>query len=158
MGSGNSSPVKQAKNVDMFEVRFDHLAVGGTAFVFLFSILGLYWLYHKRQRNKNRSRQRRRQGCERSRERSRSPVRRHACCHSQQPWYPMMPFLPPMMNSQSSNPWIPMDVLRQPIYDTPRFTEIQETRAPAQVGQPPARPLPLLRCPSPHPRTTEEST
>ena len=64
MGSGNSSPVKQAEKVEMeahqdvFEVRLDHLTVGGTAFVFLFIILGLYWLYRKRQRNRNRSCQR----------------------------------------------------------------------------------------------------
>ena len=53
MGSGNSSPVERAESTetevhqDVFEVRFDHLAVEGTAFIFLVVVLGLYWLYQK---------------------------------------------------------------------------------------------------------------
>ena len=56
MWSGNSSPVKCAESFeteahqDVFEVCFNHLAVGGTAFVVLIIILGFYWLYQKRKR------------------------------------------------------------------------------------------------------------
>ena len=60
MGSGNSSPVKGAESVkteahqDVLEIRFDHLAVGGSAVLFLIVALGLYWMCRKRKRNRGR--------------------------------------------------------------------------------------------------------
>ena len=169
MRSGNSSPVGRTKTVeteahqDVFEVRFDHLTVGGTAFIILIVLLGLYWLY--RQRRRNRYRQRRCRECEWSRSRSQSRDRDHrdnhhrACCHSQLLWYPMPPFLPSLMNSQAANPWISMDILRPTSYNTSQFTELQETRAPATTwGPPPVRPPPPREPPSPHSRSTTEET
>ena len=166
MGSGNSSPVGCAKTVEteahqnVFELRFDHLAVGGTAFIVLLIVLGLYWLYHQRWRNKSRQRRHRKRNQSRSPDRDQRDNHHLACCHSQHPWYPMPLFLPLMMPSQAANPWISMEVLSPSIYDTSRFTELQEARAPATAGQPPTRPpLPReLRCPSPHSRSTAEET
>ena len=51
MGSGNSSPVEHAEVVeteahqDMIEVRFDHLAFGGTAAVILILILVIFMMH-----------------------------------------------------------------------------------------------------------------
>ena len=57
MGSSNSSPVKQAKSVkteahqDVFEIRFNHLALGGSAVVFIIVALVIYWLFQKSKKN-----------------------------------------------------------------------------------------------------------
>ena len=168
MGSGNSSPVKRAESVeteahqDVFEIRFDQLAVGGSAVLFLIVALGLYWMFWKRKKNRGRQRWHRRWGrCRGSSNSSRSRSNDHLqkpCC--QNPWLHMMPtFLP--MNSQSpflpQNSWIPMDVRQS---SSPRFTEIQETGATSVMitsTQAPARPPPPLRCPSLLPRKEESS-
>ena len=161
MGSGNSSPVKQAKSVeteahqDVLEVRFDHLALGGSAVFFILVALGLYWMFRKRKKNRGRQRRRRGQGRRGSSISSRSRSTDHRqmpCC--QNPWLHMMPFLPtniqPPFPHQTS--WFPMDV-RHP--SPPRFSEVQET--PAVRPTAPARPPPPLRCPSPPPRKEESS-
>ena len=63
MGSGNSTPVQHAKTVeteahqDVFELRFDHLAFGGTTLLVLAALIGL-WLcrrHAKRRQRKSRS-------------------------------------------------------------------------------------------------------
>ena len=168
MGSGNSSPVKRVEVVetkahqDVFELRFDHLAFGGTAAVIVLLSILLYWMYRKCKRNQRRSRRRRRRD-DRSRSHSRSPVR-HQCCHGQislpMPWYPPIPTNQfPMM--PMSPPWN-----SAPIYDTLRFSEISDSvattapspSAPAKPPSAPARqPPPQDRqLPSPLPRAAQE--
>ena len=48
--------VETEAHQDVVELRFDHLAVGGTAFLFLLVVMLLYWMYKKRQRNKAKTR------------------------------------------------------------------------------------------------------
>ena len=146
MGSGNSSPVGRAKTVEMeahqdvFELRFDHLAFGGSAVIAIIIGFGLYCLYHQRRKRKHR--QRRHQDHRRSRSQSQSwdfhqrdaPC---ACCYGQHR-YPMMPYppfpMPILPPGHQASSWIPMEMLRQPTpsYDSSslgRFTEIKETGA-----------------------------
>ena len=157
MGSGNSSPVKQAKTVeteahqDMFEIRFDHLAWGGTAFFIIILALAFYWSCKSMRKRKPRNQQS-------------HLVQSHQCCQGQPPICPqMMPpyqqwpipinqFLPAMTNQ-----WIPMEMIRPQniptAFDNTRFTEIQESRTPTPAGNaPPARPPQprLSELPSPH--------
>ena len=67
MGSGNSAPVERAQTVeteahqDVFELRFDHLAFGGTSILFLAALIGLCWFC--RRRNKRRQRKRQNKTC-----------------------------------------------------------------------------------------------
>ena len=151
MGSGNSSPVGRAKTVetvahqDVFKLRFDHLAFGGTAVVAIIIGIGLYCLYQRKKKRRHRGRRRRQS--------------RDYCQHG----FPMMQYLPfpkmppfppyPMM-PQAANPW--MEVARQPIYNSHRFSEIQETptTSAAPARPPPPRARELL---SPRSKSAEES-
>ena len=126
MGSGNSSPVKRAEVVeteahqDMFEVRFDHLAFGGTAAIIIVACVILYWLYRKRKKNRKRARApRRRHRRSHSRTPSCSPDSRRPCCHSQigMPWYPFNAF--PMVQMAQMPPTAWNNV---PTYDNSRFS------------------------------------
>ena len=168
MGSGNSSPVKQAKSVeteahqDVFEIRFDHLALGGTAAVFIIVALVIYWLFRKRQKNRERQRLCRGQGQRRgscNSSGSRSNDRHQRPCY-QNPWLHMMPTFLPMTSQPPflhQNSWFPMDVSQS---SPPRFMEIRDTGATPVVLTPPqapARPPPPLQCPSPPPRKEESS-
>ena len=154
MGSGNSSPVKQARNVeteahqDVFELRFDHMAMGGTVFIILMALILAYWCRH-RKKMKRLKRQTQRQ----TQQTDDTP-----CSGCQQRWYPVMP---PMMPS-IMHPMMPMEVF-PPRYtrndDSARFMEIDEaaTRripsAPARMPTRPPQPIPpraSLPSPSQH--------
>ena len=157
MGSGNSSPIKRAEVVeteahqDAVEIRFDHLAFGGTACIAIIIALLLYWMYRRKKNNQAKSRRRRR----RTRSRSRINSPRRGCCRCGQQWYPMQPF-PSFPMMPMNNPWpAPTNPPPMQIYDTPRFSEIRET-TPALSA--PARPPPPQnrQLPSPLPRTQQE--
>ena len=146
MGSGNSSPVKQARNVeteahqDVFELRFDHIAMGGTLFVVL-ALLLVYWCLHRRKmkRLKRQTRQTRQTGD--------AP-----CSSCQQRWYPVMPpMMPSIMHPMMSMEMLPPRYTRND--DSARFMEINEpaTRSisSATSVRMPARPPPPACLPSP---------
>ena len=143
MGSGNSSPVKQARNVeteahqDVFELRFDHIAMGGTVFVVLMALLLVYWCQHR----KKMKRLKRQVG----QNDTSTPC---SNCQLSQRWYPIMPpmmptIMPPMMNAMEMFP------PRHTRHDNARFTEIDETTARRPPSAPPARPQPPRGLPSP---------
>ena len=147
MGSGNSSPVKRVETVEteahqyIIEMRFDHMAVGGTAILLILLILALYWLCRRR-----RSEVRRRRGT--------------ACCHMQQmmPMWSMMPQMlpaqyPPMMPLPN---WTPMDYLRNTTPNADRFTELCDTRNALRLL--PAKPPPPRGLPSPRSREDNPAT
>ena len=150
---GNSSPVGRAESAeteahqDVFELRFDHLALGGTAVIVIIIGCGLYCLY--RQRRKRKYRHCKHQDRRQSRSQSREFQQHPACCHGQH-GFPMMPYppfsMPILPPGHQASSWIPMDMFRQPtpIYDSPRFSEIQETAA--VRSDPPTRPPPLKNC------------
>ena len=149
MGSGNSAPVERAHSVeteahqDVFELRFDHLAFGGTTVLLLAAMVGLCWFCPRR--NKHRQRKRQTQcHCHQA------PMSQTASSMNQPamplqpmpmpqmptvPWYPMMPtmpFIPP-----ATNHWGPPPPAAEPS----RFTEIPEPAA----TQPPRPPPPRSR-------------
>ena len=164
MGSRNSSPVEHARNVeteahqDIFELRFDHLAFGGTFILILAASIALCWYCRKLDK---RQRQRRQQ------------VRHPAACRcqphtltNQQMYHPPpamtlpIPMLPPPN-------WYPMTPMTQWNNQTEpnRFTEIYQEPEPLPrpriTSAPTARPPPSRAMelpPPPSARTNSEET
>ena len=160
MGSGNSSPVEKAGSVeteahqDVFELRFDHLAVGGTTILAICILVLVLWLCRRRNK-RERIRHRRRRTSEGD--------TRHSCCQNTQQWqHPMMPMMSmmpqfPMMQYpmlQSPQSWMTTRTANPglPGFDT-RFTELTESPKDTIPGGKPARPPPINRgLPSPQPQ------
>ena len=162
MGSGNSAPVEKAQTVeteshqDVFELRFDHLAFGGTSILLIAAAIGLCWLC----RCRNKRKQCRKQG------QAACQCQQSTVTASQNPvQFPMQPMMSPMPPFPMPTPWYPWSY--QPptnSWGTPpftaepgRFSEIQE---PSPTAQPPRRPPPPksreLSPPTPRTATTEE--
>ena len=167
MGSGNSTPVEKAESVeteahqDLFEIRFDHLALGGTAVILLLFAVAVYWLC--RQRRLARLHHRR---------------PRHVTAAEQ--WFPMSPLFPtqmmpppqwmPQMQQMLPHVMAPYPLMAPPprmvgvdtwlpdtgraSYDSSRFTEIPA--APSRPARPavqtPTRPPPPTSRGLPSPR------
>ena len=105
MGSGNSSPIKRAHSVeteahqDLFELRFDHLAVGGTTILLIGILIAIWWMC-KRRSDKRKARQ---QASARNRRRTRETPT-PSPCRSRRDYYP---YLPPPMPYPWPQPWPP---------------------------------------------------
>ena len=159
MGSGKRSPVGKAQTVeteahqDVFEVRFDHLAFGGTSIILIAAAVALCW--HCRRKNKKKRQRNRGQSCQSSRESCR-------CRSVDAPIAtPTLPAWPPMMPPS----WYPMSMMpmtdrwshHQPPPAPSRFTELPPDHEPTNASQPPRPPPPRAReLPSPSRPATKE--
>ena len=153
MGSGNSTPVQHAKTVeteahqDVFELRFDHLAFGGTTLLILAALIGLWFC----RRRAKRRQQKRQSQCHCQALMSQPPQPAFPLQPMQMPpmppmpWFPMMPYAPPSAASH----WGP-----QP--EPSRFTEIPEP-TPQPPRPPPPRSRELPPPPSKRPGSTEDA-
>ena len=158
MGSGNSAPVERARTVeteahqDVFEMRFDHLAFGGTSLLLIAAGISLCW--YCRRRNKKKRRLGKLCQCQ-----------QHPPPPAQQtPSSP--PMMVPMPMPMPMPPWYQMQPFSQawgpPSTNEPgRFVEIQDPVAghtqqppPRSSELPPPRPKELPPPPNPTNSTT----
>ena len=156
MGSGNSSPIKRAHSVeteDALEIRFDQMAMGGTAAMIIIAVIVIYLACKKLRQPRRRARELTNQGMS-------TPAPMAATFP---PWYPA-PFIPPAM-PMAPPPWIPMDslALRAEFanatryhHDT-RFIELP-TETAGHSTQKPSRPPPITRCGLPSPKAGQQPT
>ena len=163
MGSGNSSPIGRANSVeteahqDVLEIRFDHLAFGGTTVIAIVILLAIYWACRrKRQRMKQKARdiaarrnleeqspspERRSRRRRRSRERSHTPSPRSHRDHNRYPpcyppmicpwntWHPPPNWQPPP--HWQPQPWTTDQYYNHDEYEqSDRFTELPRRTAP----------------------------
>ena len=146
MGSGNSAPVERAQTVeteahqDVFELRFDHLAFGGTSILFLAALIGLCWFCRRRNKRRQRKRQNKTCHCHQSPTQPALPMNQSYPMQPMppmpmpMPWYPVMPY----QHHPTTSNWPPAP---SPFASEPdRFTEIPE-----QTSQPPRPPPPRAR-------------
>ena len=151
MGSGNSAPVERARTVeteahqDVFEMRFDHLAFGGTSLLLIAAGIGLCWYCRRRNQKKRRLGASRQCQCQQQQQTSPPPPQTPA---SPPMMIPMMPMPMP--------PWYQMQPLSQPLSQSwgppstnepGRFVEIPEplnSQPPPRSSElPPPRPKEL---------------
>lgn len=171
--------VETEAHQDLFELRFDHLAVGGSAIILLLAALALRWMLRKHRRTRKarqRNRRRRRRSdsdasAERGRHRSDSdgsPRRgrrnRGGSCSCQQrvmPWMPPIPmnFLQPWMQPAT----LPhQDWKQETRAPSPRFIELSElartpAKGPAITAPEPSAPPASRALPSPTRRLPQET-
>ena len=146
MGSGNSTPVEKANNVetethqDLVEIRFDHMAFGGTVALIVIMVLLFYLLRLRRKLHRTK---RRLDG-----QPAQSPSVA-ASMQPQQPWYQPPPYFMPPAFGPDNGQMIRLErLLRQAeiVDSTRRFEEL-----PTNTNGLPHRPAPGSLLPLPNP-------